>query len=108
MKTKIKKLVNKNKHKGYVKNNILYDQHGDKITEIGEKISLTFIPAENKRNRIKRPFTLIKAENYFSQVGLENRVKVIIKGKNGKQEEIKNIHWYIPFAAEKEWVSNFI
>jgi len=79
-------------YNGYVKGDVYYNGAGEAI-KIGDYIRLHFAGFPIN---MPQPWTLIKAENYFSTVGYDNRVRLEVKADNGNEMSFDDVHYYSP------------
>ena len=86
----IQQSIEKGTHNGYVKDGIYYTLTGDKIKK-GDVIKMHFI---GQPTNMEQPFKFVSAKNYYSTVGYNNNVEVIIKDVNGKQKTFREAHQY--------------
>jgi len=86
------------KEKGYVVEDTYFTGIGEPI-KIGEEIDMNFAggPAD-----MPAPWTLEKADNYFSTVGYSNEVRITVKAANGKEMTFDTASVYSPFGKEHD------
>ena len=97
----IQQSIEKGTHYGYVKGKTYYTVSGSKIV-FGDYIILHSMgtPAN-----MVFPLKLVSARNYYSTVGYNNNVEVVVTDANGVRYTLRDAHLYNPRKGEGEFTT---